>query len=445
MNKDNLFILISCLLTLGLGLAVLAWRAPGLLEREIPIDLQMVQVDEKVPPFFDGVFRDLGGDEEAMIIRDPYLMRATPFFPDRVRTGPHDLLGFRNRSVPNMADVVVIGDSQTYGINATLETSWPGQLSTLLASKGAVVYNVSVGGWGPAEYFRIFDKVLSLRPRLVVVAIYMGNDPLNAFVRVRGHEHFKDLAPEEDLQLVEVPRVLWPVPKSHWWTVRFADGSETSFTPSLRHNSHADTPAARLGNEITAKVVRLLAAKAEQAGVEIFFTLVPTKELGMSRKLAGEEIEARQDYATLVRDEARNLRALEGEIRQLPGSPYVDVLGPLQAAAEESSNIYPADSDGHLLEAGYGVIARAVAGTIAPRLPDAPEGLVQVQVQKSGGRSQRQFVWVEDGQVWRFSSPQVVKENGLSLRQAKKVEARQLLNLPHRGWIDGPDLSRFQP
>jgi lysophospholipase L1-like esterase len=445
MKRDILFITISCLLTF-LGLfALLKSQAPSLFETSTPIDLQLVQVDEKVPPFFEGVFRSADFATEEMILRDPYLMRARPLFPDRIQLGPHDLLGFRNRGVPNQADVVTIGDSQTYGINATLETSWPGQLGTALAGTGATVYNMSVGGWGPAEYYGIFDKALHLKPQLIIVAIYSGNDPLNAFVRVKGQEHWRDLAPEEDLGLVQAPRVAWPPPKSDLWKVSFADGWRTVFTPRLRYHSHTSTPAARLGHEITANMVRLLGAKAEAAGVELIFTAIPTKELSLLPRLQGEGIEARQDYSDLVQAEERNLRILERRMGQVEGAQYVEVLGPLQRAAAERNDIYPQSSDGHPLRAGYGVITQTLLKVVRPLLLPLPEGLLLARVDKGGGRTRRQILWVRDGEAWLFASGSIARENGWNLKQVVEVEPRRVLNLRRRAWIDTVDPDRFGP
>ncbi|MGH7900884.1 MAG: hypothetical protein ACRENZ_04030, partial [Thermodesulfobacteriota bacterium] len=60
-------------------------------------------------------------------------------------TGAHDRLGYRNKSVPDTAEIVAIGDSHTYGISARASESWPGALGRMTGKK---VYNVSLGGYG---------------------------------------------------------------------------------------------------------------------------------------------------------------------------------------------------------------------------------------------------------------------------------------------------------
>lgn len=54
----------------------------------------------------------------------------------------HDRRGFRNATALRRADVVVLGDSQTWGVDATLEEAWPQQLVRLT---GHSVYNFRQG------------------------------------------------------------------------------------------------------------------------------------------------------------------------------------------------------------------------------------------------------------------------------------------------------------
>jgi len=47
----------------------------------------------------------------------------------------HDLNGFRNIEVPKKVDILVLGDSQTYGTNASLEENWPSTLGRLFRER----------------------------------------------------------------------------------------------------------------------------------------------------------------------------------------------------------------------------------------------------------------------------------------------------------------------
>ena len=131
--------------TVALALGLIRLFAPQLLG--VSRDLQLVRASKEVPPFFDNVFRREDYEGQDFIIQDPYVKRARPLLPEDPGMGPHDILGFRNRSIPNFADVVVIGDSQTYGNNALLVDNWPSRMQAVLTDKRAVVYSMAVGGW----------------------------------------------------------------------------------------------------------------------------------------------------------------------------------------------------------------------------------------------------------------------------------------------------------
>lgn len=157
MKKDWLLLAASIAITLTIVLGILRWLAPQLLG--ISPDLQLVQIDKKVPPYFEHVFRVEDFKSQVILIQDPITsVRAIPLYPDRGGYGPNDLLGFRNRAIPNSAKIVILGDSQTYGNNAVIEQNWPSFMHAELKSKGATLYNMSVGGWAAPQYLNMFGK-----------------------------------------------------------------------------------------------------------------------------------------------------------------------------------------------------------------------------------------------------------------------------------------------
>jgi len=98
----------------------------------------------------------------------------------------HDAWGYRNRSVPNKAHIVMIGDSQIYGTASTSESS----ISSLLHKKlGDTVYNMALGGYGAAHYSILLDRAFELSPRIVLLGIYFGNDFMDAFNYVYNQDH----------------------------------------------------------------------------------------------------------------------------------------------------------------------------------------------------------------------------------------------------------------
>jgi hypothetical protein len=130
-------------------LQLLAWRAPA-------VDRVLTPV-WAVPPR----------------IRDPLLgERGNPRWYD------HDSRGFRNRSAARHAQIVTLGDSQTYGVSADRRDTWPWVLGE---RSERVVYNMAFPGWGPGEAYLLLDSALALRPAVVVFGLYFGNDFYDVF------------------------------------------------------------------------------------------------------------------------------------------------------------------------------------------------------------------------------------------------------------------------
>lgn len=306
-------------------------------------------------------------------------MRAKPRHPDTGLMGPNDILGFRNRSIPNVVDIITIGDSQTYGNNAVLEKNWPNQMVSYLSDKAPVLYNMSVGGWGALEYMEIFYKSLVFHPRIVIVAFYTGNDPLETFIRVYGNERWAFLRPNPDINASDAPKVIFPPPKSDCRMIKFSDGTSTVFTPKLRHSSNQDHPTVHAGYNIMAQVARQIFQSASKSNIKIIFTIIPTKELVYARKIETQGIKPPNDYYSLVRDEKTNLLNFATDLKKISGAIYVDLLNPLQEAALKPIPLYPMGADGHPLSAGYKVIAKSLSYAVSSLIRDKYQGGILVR------------------------------------------------------------------
>lgn len=94
-------------------------------------------------------------------------MRGNWRFPE------HDRRGFRNPKALEHAAIVAIGDSHTYGTSVSRDAAWPHALQRLTSCS---VYSMSLGGYGPLDYYVLAREALQLSPRFVVVGIYFGND-----------------------------------------------------------------------------------------------------------------------------------------------------------------------------------------------------------------------------------------------------------------------------
>ncbi len=137
----------------------------------------------------------------------------------------HDAKGFRNATVPKRSKAVVIGDSQTWGVNVSREKAYPRKLGRLLNQS---VYQMSMGGYGSVHYRVLLDKALMLRPRVIVVGLYFGNDLWDAYRMVYTTENYGDLrlrpTPECLLEDSIEPRAkrLWNMEKSFLGDMAFA-------------------------------------------------------------------------------------------------------------------------------------------------------------------------------------------------------------------------------
>jgi lysophospholipase L1-like esterase len=363
MRKDWILLAGSVAVSLVVALALLRWLAPGLLG--ITTDLQLVQVDEKVPPFFESVIRTQDFKARSFLLNDPYTgVRAKPLLPETGGIGPHDLLGFRNRGIPNSADLVVIGDSQTYGNNAALEQNWPSRMAQQLGSDATGVYSMAVGGWAAVQYLDMFPKALVFRPRVILVAFYTGNDALESFRMAYGNELWKSLRTNPGLSQEDLPRVEYPPPKSDWWTAKFHDGSKVIFTPAFRLASNQDHPAVEAGYRIMADTAQVISELAADLPVQVVFTVIPTKEYAYAKRIASEGITPSPAYQALLEHETAHMQRLVSALRALPNARYVDVATALQQAVLLGQPCYLSGSDGHPSNVGYAVIGTSIAAGI---------------------------------------------------------------------------------
>ena len=328
-------------------------------------------------------------------------------------TTGHDALGFRNRQVPAQANVIAIGDSNTYGVSAPRDGSWPHQLSGLL---GESVYNMGLGGFGPLQYLHLAQVIAKpLKPRVWVVGFYFGNDLMDAYYVAHGTPHWKDwrlsvgasgglsaldqasaampkkrfeglrnwlsrhsllysvlratvfqrLAAREREQLVRqaAPDVQWA------WSDPARADVRTVFTPQGRLAAvDVDDAPVREGLQISQRALAAIQSEADKQDVKLIVVLIPTKERAYCAYLKHAATPLPVSHARLCDAEARAktelVRSLEaGNIR------FVDATSALETNIAQHRQLYPADSDGHLQSAGYGVIAQVVADAVLRYAP----------------------------------------------------------------------------
>lgn len=347
--------------------------------------------------------------------------------PDRVlglRGNPEhpalDEWGYRNRARPDHADVVVLGDSQTYGTGVALDEAWPAVLAARLRVPG---YSMALGTFGPPHYLLELDRALSLSPRLVVVAVYFGNDMYDAFVLARrnpdiarlvsadalaaadalererpladdidvlfrrGEQRGKPLPPgprrwlSNHSKLYGVARLAARVmsPENDALLSRDFTTAVAALTPELRryctpvesggwrtiltapYRARAvddGDPRIRLGIDVTHEALRRIALRAREAGVPLLVVLIPTKESVFVARETAPTPDA--TLALAVDREARLRRAFIATL-DAASVPWLDPLPALRAAPSQP---YFEDADGHPNAGGHRVVAEAVAGYV---------------------------------------------------------------------------------
>lgn len=315
-----------------------------------------------------------------------------------------DRWGFRNADVPETADIVAIGDSHTYGNTATMQDSWPSVVERL---SGRRTYNMGLGGYGPNQYFHVLKtRALTLKPRLVIAGLYMGDDFENAYLITYGLEHWKALRalpPEKvDFDIWQAPAATsWHKPIRVWlsrhsliyqlvvhgpymgrfqgeYQIRNASklypsatalfvpekNIEEAFLPEgiLRRLNQNDETV-REGMRITFSLLSQMNDLCRQHGIQFLVAVIPTKEMVFAEYLEGNtELPLSDVIARLLQHERLAREATFGFLTA-SGLSYVDTLPALRNEVEHQLYARTA-ADMHPNKNGYSVIGKAIAAAL---------------------------------------------------------------------------------
>lgn len=324
-------------------------------------------------------------------------------FPSATAIGHgFDQWGFRNRKVPETADIVAIGDSHTYGNAARMEDSWPYVLGKM---SGRSVYNLGMGGYGPNQYFYLLDKGLRLKPRIIICGLYLGDDFENAFLITYGLQHWAYLR-ELPTEKVDADRAnIWETPVDPSWhknirlwlsrhslvyqlvfhgpilgrltgAVQIRDAhrmnpAATALFVPAKHIEEAFLPveilrrldqtseAVQEGMRITFKLLEQMNQICRQNHITFAVVVIPTKEMVFADYL--------RHNPSIPLDDIIDKLLVNGALAEQKtfaflanaGIPYVDPLPPLKQAVEQE--LYARSSgDMHPGKNGYRVIGEAV-------------------------------------------------------------------------------------
>lgn len=324
-------------------------------------------------------------------------------------TSGHDAWGFRNREVPPAASIVGIGDSQTYGVMASLRNSWPYQLQEL---SGLSVYNLALGGYGPLEYLHLLrERALSLDPEVVVVGLYSGNDLVDAHRAAASRPHWRQFRQPTDPPVPSTERRPAQTPQQYFSgiratlrrnsvlygllslyvapMVRFTEarrlaarttpdhqlvwidpidrGVRTVFTPLRRLNQlHMETEIPRSGLRITMDAFSAMQSVTQNADVRLLVVFIPTKEFVYCPYVIESGQTLPPAFRSLCEEEAR-LEARLKALFQESGIEFLSAVTPLRKLVQRHEQIYPRDTDGHPTARGYRAIATAIGDVITHR------------------------------------------------------------------------------
>jgi hypothetical protein len=355
----------------------------------------------------------------ARIFFDPvdYLWRKE--LPDpmlRYRVEPHsaghDSWGYRNNYVPDNADIVAIGDSQTYGESALAKYSWPSILQKLT---GKEIYNMGLGGYGPAEYFYLMEnKAMLLKPKLIIAGFYLGNDLSDTYAAVYGIPYWQDLRNPEFIVKADTSVVtnkapleinippsepLWKIIKTrvhifaNWLAghsvlyrvitasylgdrirqnTMIAMGEEivmlkndefgiyTGFTPASRLQAlDLDKPDVREGLRLALGFFNSMNEFATKQGIGFLVVIIPTKESVFGDLIEGNHNLQDSEIIDRLLENERQVSMMAQSYFKEHHVSYLDLLVPLRSAVK-NEQLYPNNYSGHFNNDGNRVIAESI-------------------------------------------------------------------------------------
>ncbi len=333
-------------------------------------------------------------------------------------TGGHDRRGYRNDSAADHYDVLALGDSVTYGLGAFSAGSWPRQLEHL---SGRSVYNAGVGGYGPCEYLLVLDELLPLKPTVIIVGLYVGNDIGNAYASVYIQNRCSDLATHDPLVLTAIeaanrhsalselaavygesrpapPTVLersavYGLARSLHYALTTRnqlpnrEGRADSFEAAARlpfRVAMASPPAFRTvfrdprldllavnledarmseGLRITLAALERIRAKAAVNGASLFVALLHSKPFAMAQLIEQQGPDVKRQFEPLIHWEGEVTNGLVAGLSDL-AIPTIDTGPALRQAIAGGLMPFHDSDDTHPTDRGYGVIAAVIRQAI---------------------------------------------------------------------------------
>lgn len=313
-------------------------------------------------------WRELVG-EKVSTIEDPYLGFLYP--PDfSHELGRHDVRfsfttdekGFRNPGPwPSAADIVVVGDSWTFGYGVEDREAWVAQVDRRLP--GTSIVNLGLIGGAPQQYGRIYEIFgRPLRPKLLIYGLFPGNDlhdarqfenwlvaesPGNYDVwRFFGGQVPGSRSLLARSYLLQSIRSIWKGLRTPFSgeTIEFDDGRRLRLAPGVLAASVAVAKPDHPDFQLVMDSVEHARNLAVEDGSEFLVLLYPTKE---------------EVYLPLLGKPTPAMIPPFVEELERRGISFLDLTKPFQERARAGARLY-FEIDGHANGAGSAVIADAL-------------------------------------------------------------------------------------
>lgn len=335
-------------------------------------------------------------------------VRGNPNFPE------HDTKGFRNKqaALPGTVEIVCLGDSQTYGWGIAPHQAWPQQLEKFTGRK---TYNMAIESSGPVQSYLLLQEALELKPKLILFALYAGNDLFDAYSSVyeknlasqfKSHDPkvLEEIKSKEDVDPIHAAiekqaaiayrddrysnaESCWLdqfqiyrlchrlratiVEHDEWSDIRqealnpeaprpVFEGHrvKTVFTPPYRLLAlNLDDVRIGEGLRITSDIIQAV-GKENNSNTDIVFVLIPTKETAF--KKAVNLLMNDSDYGSLIKYEESFWTSIIATL-EANHLRYIDLRTPLQERIGTGQALYPITWDGHPNAEGHLAIAQLIS------------------------------------------------------------------------------------
>jgi len=292
-----------------------------------------------------------------------------------------------------------------------MSESWP---YVLAGATQLQVYNMGLGGYGPNQYSHLLPQALKLKPKVIAVGLYMGDDFENAFLITYGLKHWAALRalPTEqvDYNIWQTQQESPPLHKAiRIWLSRHSvlyqlifhgpllgvlqgeaqirmaakasdavsvlsvpeEGILEAFRPKgLLANLDQGSVNVKEGMRITFLLLEQMKELCRQNDTHFVVVVIPTKEMVFADHLENRLAMPLGDVIHKLLTNERMARDKTFDALRQSGIDVVDVLPALRA--QRGSQLYARTAgDMHPNGNGYRVIGQTVASAI--RLPDRTE------------------------------------------------------------------------